>query len=197
MMINPVELSGIRAKLIPMEIHHTEALFEAGNDPFIWTYMPEQIQSREDMEQLVKKALAGRERGTEFPFAIIDRETDKIVGSTRFLDISIPNRGLEIGWTWLSPEVWRTSVNTECKLLLLTYCFEQLKAIRVQLKTDERNTRSQNAIARIGATREGTLRNHRILPDGHYRHSVYFSILDSEWPAVKEKLTGYLRASRA
>lgn len=192
MNIESVVLSGARVKLLPMEIDHIHALFEVGNTPAIWPYMPMQIRNPEDMEQLVKDALSAREQGVAFPFVIFDLKLNKIVGSTRLLDISVPNRRLEIGWTWLSPEVWRTSVNTECKLLLLNHCFEKLKTIRVQLKTDERNVRSQEAISRLGAIKEGTLRNHRILSDGFYRNTVYFSILDTEWPAVKEKLIGYL-----
>src|SRR5699024_2902682 len=113
--------------------------------------------------------------------------------STRFLNISIPNSNLEIGWTWLSPKVWRTSINTECKYLLLKHCFEMLGAIRVQLKTDSRNVRSQQAIERIGAVKEGVLRNHMVMSDGFLRHSVYYSVIDQEWSLVKDKLERMLR----
>lgn len=194
MNIQPVELTGNYVKLAPMEKSHVESLFKAGQNVKIWPYMPMGIRTIDDMEQLVEDALKARETGTAFPFVIIDRENSEIVGSTRFLDISIPNRGLEIGWTWLSPYVWRTPINTECKFLLLEHCFETLGTIRVQLKTDERNVRSQKAIERLGAVKEGTLRNHRILRDGFYRNTVYYSILDTEWADVKRKLTDFLGA---
>lgn len=124
--IDPVELTGERATLMPMDASHVEGLFETGRDPQIWTYMPMRVETMEDMKRLVSEALSARAAGSEFPFVIMDRETDKIVGSTRFLDISIPNRHLEIGWTWLNPSVWCTRINTECKYLLLKHCFEVL-----------------------------------------------------------------------
>ena len=127
------------------------------------------------------------------PFAIIDQATERVIGSTRYHDFSAHNRGIEIGWTWLASDVQRTGVNTECKYLLLQYAFEVLEVIRVQFKTHHLNIRSQNAIERIGATREGVLRNHVIMPDGSYRHSVYFSIIDSEWPQIKVNLEAKMR----
>src|SRR5699024_1096848 len=163
MEIKPVELIGERVEICPMEVNHIQELFDAGNTPNIWTYMPIKVQSIEDMRYLVNSALQARDQGTEFPFVIFDKDSGEIVGSTRFLNISIPNSNLEIGWTWLSPKVWRTSINTECKYLLLKHCFEILGAIRVQLKTDSRNVRSQQAIERIGAVKEGVIRNHMVL----------------------------------
>ena len=127
-----------------------------------------------------------------FPFAIIDRASGTLVGSTRYYDISQTNRSLEIGSTWLTPRAWRTAVNTECKYLLLKHCFESLGTIRVQLKTDSRNLRSQKAIERLGASKEGILRNHMILPNGYIRDSVYYSIIEQEWPAIKGRLEGML-----
>ncbi len=114
------------------------------------------------------------------------------MGETRYLTIEPTNRGLEIGWTWLSPEIQRTGVNTECKYLLMRHAFEQLGAIRVQLKTHHNNIRSQRAIERLGAVKEGVLRNHMIMPDGSYRHSVYYSVIESEWPSVKSRLEGLM-----
>ena len=192
MEIRPVELIGESVKIQPMEAHHVKELFEAGNFPEIWAYMSMQVRSIDDMESLVSNALQSRELGSEFPFVIIDRASGKIVGSTRFLNISLPNRNLEIGWTWLTPSVWRTRINTECKYLLLKHCFETLGAIRVQLKTDSRNLRSQQAIQRIGGIKEGVLRNHMIMHDGYIRDSVYFSIIDSEWAMVKDNLESIL-----
>lgn len=194
MKIAPVELIGERVKIQPMEEAHIPELFEAGNYREIWPYMPMDVQSMEDMKTLVDSALHERGKGSEFPFVIIDKETGKIVGSTRFMQISIPNRNLEIGSTWLSPTVWRTRINTKCKYLLLSHCFETLGTIRVQLKTDRRNLRSQQAIERIGGVKEGVLRNHMIMTDGYFRDSVYYSILDREWLQVKqnlEKMLGY------
>ncbi|MBN6189192.1 GNAT family N-acetyltransferase [Aneurinibacillus sp. BA2021] len=119
---------------------------------------------------------------------LIDKTTEKVVGSSRFLNISPSNRTLEIGWTWYSPEVWRTRMNTECKYLLLRHCFEVLSTIRVEFKTDSRNLRSQRAIERLGAVKEGVRRNHRILPDGYIRDSVYYSVIPQEWETVKARL---------
>ncbi len=190
--VQPVVLTGARAQLIPMDPSHVGALYEAGRSPEIWPYMPMSVHRADDMQRLVREALVARQRGTEFPFVIVDQERTRVVGSTRFLEITPAHRGIEIGWTWLSPEVWRTSINTECKCLLLRHCFEVLGAIRVQLKTDGRNVRSQTAIERLGAVREGVLRHHRIMPDGYLRDSVYYSILAEEWPAVRTRLDGYL-----
>jgi len=195
MHVDVKSLTGERAELIPMESSHVAALFKAGIHPDIWTYMPRRVTSTDDMKSIVDGALAQRAQGTEFPFSIVDRETGEIVGSSRLLDISTVDRSLEIGWTWLSPTVWRTRINTECKYLLLKYSFETLGVIRVQLKTDARNLRSQAAIERIGAVREGVLRKHRILWDGYIRDSVYYSILDNEWPQVKANLEAGLERS--
>ena len=183
-----VDLIGHRTMLTPLELRHIDQLYEAASDPAVWTYMPMRIQTAGDMLALVTDALAARQSGHEFPFVIIDQQKGKVVGSTRFLDISPANRSLEIGWTWLAPAAWRTSINTEAKYLLLRHCFESLRTIRVQFKTDSRNTRSQQAIERIGGVREGVLRRHRILQNGYIRDSVYYSIIDQEWPTVKTAL---------
>ncbi|WAH37266.1 GNAT family N-acetyltransferase [Alicyclobacillus dauci] len=181
-------LEGTWVRLEPMTEEHVDGLYEAAQSSDIWAYMPRTITTRADMVSLVKDALSAYAAGEEVPFVVTDKATDTIVGSTRFLDISERNRQLEIGWTWLNPRVWRTPVNTECKYLLLKVCFEDLKLLRVQIKTDARNVRSQRAIERIGGVREGVLRKHRILHDGYVRDSVYYSILDDEWPQVKERL---------
>ncbi|MGM9989035.1 MAG: GNAT family N-acetyltransferase [Bacillaceae bacterium] len=186
--VEEIILSGEHVLLRPMTEEDVQGLFEASKEESIWAYMPMSVRSIDDVNKMVKDALKKKEAGTEYPFVIIHKESNKIVGSTRFLDISVLNRNLEIGWTWYNPSVWRTAVNTECKYLLLTYCFETLKCIRVQLKTDERNIRSQVAIQRIGARKEGTLRNHRILANGFYRNTVMFSIIDSEWKDAKDRL---------
>lgn len=191
--INWIELEGERARLTPLERGYAEELFEVGRESIIWTYMPKHVETLEDMRELIEEALTARERGTEYPFVIWDKETGNIVGSTRFISISAQHRNLEIGWTWYSPQVWRTRVNTECKYLLLRHCFETLSLIRVQFKADRRNERSNRAIARLGAVQEGILRQDRIMHDGYIRDSVYHSILAEEWPEVKARLEGFLR----
>jgi len=192
MEVSPVILTGTAVELIPMEYSHTDGLYEAGRYPDIWALTQGQICSLEDARAYIQKAL---ENAGTLPFVIVERASGSIVGSTRLYDISSPNRSLEIGSTWLTPAVWRTQVNTECKYLLLKHCFETLGTIRVQLKTDSRNTRSQKAIERLGATREGILRNHMILPDGYIRDSVYYSIIENEWPEVKKRLENFLAKS--
>lgn len=147
-----------------------------------------QPRSLVEMERLVATTLQSQQAGICLPFAIIDRTRESAVGETRFLNILPQDRGLEIGSTWLAPAAQRTGINTECKYLLLSHAFEELGAIRVQLKTHHLNLRSQRAIERLGAVKEGTLRNHMIMPDGSYRHSVYYSIISAEWPRVKAGL---------
>ncbi|WP_205516171.1 GNAT family protein [Paenibacillus sp. SYP-B3998] len=191
MNIEPVILEGTRVALLPMEKSHLSGLAEAAADPLIWSYMTPLLQIN-DVENFVHQALAEHQSGHGIPYTVYDKQFDKIVGSTRFFDISLEHRHLEIGQTWYNPSVWRTRVNTECKYLLLRHCFESLDLLRVQIKTDLRNIRSQTAIARIGAHKEGILRQHRVLHDGYIRDTVIFSILDSEWPNVKSKLEGYL-----
>ncbi|GHO42804.1 GNAT family N-acetyltransferase [Ktedonospora formicarum] len=193
MQITPITLQGNIVRLEPLQQAHAADLYAAG-DTTIWRYMPDSPgSSPEAMASWIDTAHQAREKGIELPFAIILLQTGQAIGSTRYLDISQQHRGLEIGWTWLSPKVQRTGVNTECKYLLLRHAFEGLGAIRVQLKTDSRNEQSQRAIERIGASREGVLRNHKIMPDGYLRHSVYYSIIESEWPSVKERLQGMMQ----
>ncbi|WP_407673314.1 GNAT family N-acetyltransferase [Paenibacillus silvisoli] len=187
--IKPITLTGTNVELVPMEEKHAQGLFEAGSFPEIWEITQGKMGALSDAEAYVKKAM---NQPDALPFVIADRVTGRILGSTRFFDISTADKGLEIGSTWLTPSVWRTSINTECKFLLLRHCFETLGTIRVQLKTDLRNVRSQRAIERLGATKEGVLRNHKILPNGIVRDSVYYSVLDREWPAVKERLVSLM-----
>lgn len=181
-------LEGTSVKLVPMKREHAEPLYEAGCDPAVWTYMQARMQSPEQMRAIVDEAVAAAERGEELPYTIFDAAGERVLGSTRLYDISVAHHNLEIGWTWLTPSVWRTRVNTECKRLLLAHAFETMGAIRVQLKADARNARSRQAIERIGGVYEGTLRQHRILPDGFIRDTVYYSILEREWPEAKRRL---------
>jgi RimJ/RimL family protein N-acetyltransferase len=193
MMIDDITLEGKRVRLIPMSLEHLDGLFEASNHSELWKYSPSKVSKPEDLETMMNKNLKLREQGLEYPLVIFDKDTNEIVGSTSYLNISERDRKLEIGGTWLHPKVWRTSVNTECKYLLLKYGFEELNLIRVQLRTDKRNVTSNRAIQRIGAQLEGILRQEMILHDGHIRDSNVYSILDKEWETVRDKLLGYLR----
>ncbi|GAA4702025.1 GNAT family N-acetyltransferase [Brevibacillus fulvus] len=191
--IEPVTLTGEQVRLEPLAIAHADQLFEAGNFEQIWTYMSIEISRPEDVHSFIAAAMEGQKAGTDLPFAIIDRRTDKAIGSTRLLNISRKDRHVEIGFTWITPAYWKTAVNTECKWLLLRHCFEQLGCVRVQIKTDARNLNSQRAIERLGAVREGLLRNERIVRNGYVRDAVYYSIIDREWPEVKQRLQAYLQ----
>ncbi|MGH7142872.1 MAG: GNAT family N-acetyltransferase [Planctomycetota bacterium] len=186
----PVVLAGRHVRLAPLAEAHAEDLLVAGRDPAVWRYLavppPDTLAAT---RAWIRAALAAAAGGSQLPFTVIPTATGHPGGSTRFIDIRRADRGLEIGWTWIAPAIQRTGVNTEAKLLLLTHAFETLGAIRVQLKTDLRNERSQAAIARLGAQREGILRRHVICWDGYLRDTVMFSITREEWPAVRAKLT--------
>ena len=187
--VTPVTLTGKHVRLEPMSETHISGLAEIGMGQAFWDFMLYgDINTREDMANWVRDILSRAERGTDLPFVVIHLGSGRIAGATRYLNIVPKDRGLEIGGTWYGLEFQRTPVNTECKYLLLRHAFETLGCIRVQLKTDLRNERSQKAIERIGAVKEGILRNHMILPDGRYRHSVFYSIIDTEWTAVKKRL---------
>jgi N-acetyltransferase len=191
MIVEPVVLIGKHVRLEPMSEAHIPGLTVAGGDSSIWRYMLYgEITSQEKMGDWVRDILSRKAAGTDQPFAVIQLATGKVAGATRYLEIRPAHRSLEIGGTWYGKEFQRTPVNTETKYLLLRHAFEVLGCIRVQFKTDSRNERSQKAIERIGAVREGVFRNHMILEGGIYRHSVFYSILDSEWPAVKARLEG-------
>ena len=193
MIVEPVVLTGKHVRLEPLSEAHIPGLTAAGGDPSIWRFMLYgEVTSEEKMGDWVRDILSRKAAGSDQPFAVIHLGSGKIAGATRYLEIRPAHRGLEIGGTWYGKEFQRTPVNTETKYLLLRHAFEVLGCIRVQLKTDLRNERSQKAIERLGAVREGVLRNHMILEDGLYRHSVYYSILDSEWPGVKARLEGLL-----
>jgi len=187
--VKPVVLIGKHVRLEPMTEAHIPALAEIGVGHQFWSFMVYgRMETADDMRGWVMDILSRAEKGTDLPFIAIHLASSRVAGATRYLNIMPKDRGLEVGGTWYGLEFQRTSVNTECKYLLLKHAFEALGCIRVQLKTDLRNERSQKAIERIGAVKEGVLRNHMILPDGRYRHSVFYSILDTEWPNVKKKL---------
>ncbi|MCX6039154.1 MAG: GNAT family protein [Chloroflexi bacterium] len=185
----PVTLTGEVVRLEPLSEAHIPALALAGRDECIWKYMLyADLTSEESMTAWVRDMLRRQQAGTDLPFAVIHLASGRAAGATRYLEMRPPHRSLEIGGTWYAPEFQRTAVNTECKYLMLKYAFEVMKCIRVQFKADMRNERSVRAIERLGAVREGVLRNHYILQDGTFRDSVYFSILDREWPEVKRRL---------
>lgn len=185
-------LQGRHVSLIPLTRDHVQALFDVGHDAAIWTWTPFKVRRVEDMTDFVDEALAGQVAGNALPFTTIRRDDERIIGSTRFMSIDVANRRVEIGATWITPAQQRTPVNTEAKYLMLRHAFEVWRCVRVELKTHARNTASRNAILRIGAVEEGTFRKHMLYADGSIRDSVYYSIVDDEWPAVKARLEGML-----
>jgi RimJ/RimL family protein N-acetyltransferase len=191
--LQPLTITGHIVRLEPLSLAHVPDLTAAGQDESIWRFMRYgDIRTEEQMREFVLYQLDLQKRRTDLPFAVYHLEAGRAIGMTRYMDIQPHNRSLEIGGTWYAVTFQRTAVNTECKYLLLRHAFEVLGCIRVQFKADQRNERSLRAIERIGAVREGVLRNHMILPDGSVRSSVYYSILDSEWPNVKGRLEKYL-----
>ncbi len=193
----PIILVGTAVRLEPLTMAHVPELAAVGCDDRIWHLMRYGlIRTEEDMRAWVEKRLEEQAAGTDLPFTVIHLASGRVAGATRYMEIHPEHRKLEIGGTWYGLEFQRTAVNTECKYLLLEYAFEVLRAIRVQFKADLRNERSWRAIERIGAKREGILRNHMILPDGSIRDSIYYSIIDSEWPDVKERLLKLKKSNR-
>ncbi len=193
MTLAPVTLSGSLIRLEPLRLDHVPALARAGLFPELWRLQPTPINNERDMHSYVAAALDDQQRGQSLPFAIVRQGDGELIGSTRYMDIALPHRRLEIGATWLSPACQRSGANTEAKLLLLTHAFESLKLIRVVFKTEVLNDQSRQALARIGAVEEGIFRQHLLAASGRRRDMVYFSILDSEWPAVKARLLARLR----
>lgn len=190
-MMSPVQtvtLEGRHVRLDPLGMHHLGALCEVGLDPAIWEFGTSRLTSEQDMQKYIRTALEWHVQRTALPFAIIERASDRVVGSTRFANIEPEHGKLEIGWTWIGRPWQRTAVNTETKYLLLRHAFETLGCLRVEFKTDARNQQSRRALLRLGAVEEGTLRKHMIVQGGRSRDSVYFSILDTEWPGVRKKL---------
>jgi N-acetyltransferase len=196
--IQPVTLQGNHVRLEPMGEQHIAGLTEIGAGRDFWNFMLYgDIKTEADMRKWVLDILERGKRGSDLPFVAVHLDSGRVAGATRYLNIMPNDRGLEIGGTWYGLDFQRTAVNTECKYLLLKHAFEDLKCIRVQLKTDLRNERSQKAIERIGAKKEGVLRNHMILPDGRIRHSVFYSILDTEWAEVMNRLEVILENKQA
>ncbi len=192
MKIESVVLQGDLVRLEPLRFDHLPALCKVALDPSIWEFSPEPIAGESDVENYVRAAMAEEKLGTTLPFVTISKEDGRVVGSTRFGNIDIANRRVEIGWTWLNPQWQRTGINTEAKLLMFTHAFEHWKCIRVELKTDVLNKRSRRAIKRLGCREEGVLRSHMITRSGRVRDSIYFSVIEGEWPIIKDKLIARL-----
>src|SRR6266446_3707681 len=196
MAISSLVLEGMHVRLEPLAKAHLTGLAEVGLEEELWRCIPTPVRTQEEMATYIETALDEQERGVSLPFAIIDRATGRAIGSTRYGNIDRTHRRVEIGWTWVAREWQRTAMNTETKYLLLKHAFETLGCMRVELKTDSLNERSRAAILRIGAREEGIFRNHMITSSGRIRHTVYFSIIDSEWPAVKARLESILNSRK-
>lgn len=191
-MLDPVTLAGRHVRLEPLSPEHLPALCEVGLDPELWRWTLGVIRTPEEMRAYVEAALRERDAGRALPFATVDAASGRAVGSTRFANASAADGRVEIGWTWLGRAWQRTPANTEAKYLMLRHAFETLGCVRVELKTDALNARSRAAILRLGAVEEGVLRRHMRSQNGRMRDSVYFSILDDEWPAVRAGLEAKL-----
>jgi RimJ/RimL family protein N-acetyltransferase len=188
-----ITLTGRFVRLEPLGLHHAEGLLAIGRDECIWTHMTQAaLNDLSSAQARVHEALAAQAAGAQLPFAIVEIAGGRVAGSTRYLNISPADRGLEIGFTWLGVEFQRTAINTECKLLLLRHAFERLGAVRVQLKTDALNLRSRAAIERLGAVFEGVLRKYQLTRNGRIRDTAMYSITSEEWPTVHERLAAFL-----
>jgi N-acetyltransferase len=190
--IAPVTLTGRFVRLEPLTRAHAGALSKVAYDPSIWTWMPATVTNLAALERWLDEALAAERAGTALPFVTVRIEGNVAVGSTRFMNISARDGRVEIGGTWIAPAYQRSVVNTEAKYLMMKHAFETLGATRVELKTHSKNEKSRNAIERIGGVYEGMHRKHMLHQDGSRRDTVWYSILDDEWPAAKARLEGML-----
>lgn len=196
MLVEPTILEGNLVVLEPLRMKHLPQLAEAAAHDEVWTYLDEPTPNSEaPVASLITEALEEEAQGARLPFAIIHSPSGEAIGSISLIDIQRKHRQVEIGWAWITPNHWRTGVAREAAYLLMCHAFEKLGAIRVAFKTDSRNARSQQTITRLGATREGVLRNHRILRDGHIRHSIYYSVIREEWSKVRDRFRPCHRAA--
>jgi len=186
--LSPVTLTGQFVRLEPLTEAHLEGLWSVGNDPSIWTWNPSPIETKEDMRRYIELALDAQAKGDVLVFATVDLASNKVIGSTRYGAIDLSNKRLEIGWTWIAPAWQRTAINTEAKLLMMRYAFNSLQCNRIEWKTDSMNERSRNAILRLGATFEGTFRQHMVTASGRLRDTVYYSVVRNEWPTIEAEL---------
>ena len=184
----PVTLTGQHVRLEPLSLEHLAPLLDVASDEALWRYMLGDCSKPEGMRGFIEEALAAQQAGSALPFVTIDRASGRAIGSTRFGNIALEHKRVEIGWTWIAPAWQRTAINTEAKYLMMQYAFERLSCNRVELKTHAHNAKSRTAIVRIGAKEEGTLRSHMVMPDGSLRDTVYFSVIAPEWPEVKRGL---------
>jgi RimJ/RimL family protein N-acetyltransferase len=191
--LQPVVLEGSHVRLEPLSESHHEALCVVGLDPELWKWIPIQVLDRDQMMRYIRAVLSDQEKGTSIPFATIDRASGQVVGATRFMNIDVPNKRVEIGSTWIGKNWQRSAINTEAKYLMMRYAFETLGCNRVELKTDSLNTQSRNAILRIGAKQEGIFRQHMVIWSGRLRDTVYFSVIAPEWPDVKTALEAKIK----
>lgn len=195
MIVEPVTLEGGRVRLEPLAMEHLDPLAEFALDKSLWRWMPYTVRTRGELEAYLRTSLAAQEAGNALPLVTVERASGRVVGSTRYMNIDPLHRRTEIGGTIIAPAWQRTFVNTEAKYLMLSHAFEHWGCIRVEFKTDSLNERSRRAILRVGAREEGVFRNHMIMPGGRIRHSVYYSIIDDEWPAVKQNLAAKIDAA--
>jgi RimJ/RimL family protein N-acetyltransferase len=193
MTVAPVTLEGTHVRLEPLSMDHHAALWEIAQDAELWRWTASDIRTPEDLRRYMETALREQTEGRSLPFATISKPDARVAGSTRFGNIDPLNRRVEIGWTWIGRAWQRTALNSEAKLLMLRHAFENLGCIRVEFKTDALNQQSRAAIARLGAKEEGTFRKHMVTQRGRLRDTVYYSILDEEWPSVKARLEARLR----
>jgi RimJ/RimL family protein N-acetyltransferase len=181
-------LEGLHVRLEPLRWEHLPELEKIAFDVRIWRYMTTRVASRSDLEAWLDAALKAAAAGTQIPWVTVQKRDGRVVGSTRFIDLDMKNKTVEIGHTWITPELHAAGVNPAAKLLQLTYAFETLGLNRVAFKAHHENLQSQAAIRKLGAVYEGTFRNHYVMPDGSLRHSVWFSITKEEWPQVRAEL---------
>ncbi|MHC6645046.1 GNAT family N-acetyltransferase [Alteromonas sp. HB246098] len=189
MWFEDIELESENIKLVPLTMEHADALVNAAKDGELWKLWFTFVPNAEIIDDYITTALEQKAKGLSLPFVVIDKASGEVIGSTRFCNADLLNQRVEIGYTWYSKSYQKTSCNTECKLLLLTHAFESLEAIAVEFRTNWHNQASRAAIARLGAKQDGVLRNHQKMPNGGYRDTVVFSIINTEWPSVKENLT--------
>ena len=194
--VEPVTLEGSIVRLEPLSMAHLQGLAEVAFDESIWRWTLARPTDVDGLQAWMATAIANLDAGSEMPFATIDQASDRPIGSSRFMSIVPEHRRLEIGWTWVAPAWQRRGANQEAKYLQLRHAFEDLGANRVEFKTDSLNEKANPALLAIGATFEGTFRNHMIMPGGRLRHSNYYSVISDEWPAVKAALTAKLATAR-
>lgn len=193
---HPTILKGSVIDLIPLEKEHLESLYKAACDKELWELIPTDCSIKEKFDAAYEFALTERDMGRQYPFVIVLKSSGEFIGSTRLFELFPKHRKLEIGWTWITKAYWGSSVNLECKYLLLQFCFEQLRTVRVQFKTRDTNIRSRKAIEKLGASFEGILRQDRIHDDGTIRNAAYYSILDTEWVDARQKIQQQLEKFR-